>query len=417
MSKEDEEIVLDAESDELEGSNEIIIATAENKYSVEEARKGGLLPPIDEKVKDEIRIEARKYIKEISNMSPNSPEYEEKIKTVRTLAFGDTIRATNSNNRMLDRASSSVNGARKSGNEGSLQVSSALNELRTKIIELDPNGGQQGFRKFLSILPGGKKLVERAQYGDTAKQQLTAIIDSVDSARELLIQDNEDLNAAKREQWETVLQLDIALEKISAIDEELDIEIQERTANGQIELATAFKGDLQFAIRQRQQSIMSQMVVAGQSFMAMGLLQNTNIQYIDAIQDTKNITVPALEVAVVIASGLDAQDKAGDTIDLVNKTTESLMRSNSQRIGKNMERSFEKAASSGVSVEVLKESLERILSAGRSIDAVRARENDKMKVSVAKLREVFDEAKPYMERMNAIDNADGGDFKALGSAF
>ena len=103
----------------------------------------------------EINAQARAFITEVSAMSPFSPEYSSKIDGINRLGGQQLVASANTSSRLLERSSTSLAGAKKSGSSAQVQVASTLGELRSTVEDLTPNNADLGVgRKILGIIPG-----------------------------------------------------------------------------------------------------------------------------------------------------------------------------------------------------------------------------------------------------------------------
>ena len=70
---------------------------------------------------------------------------------------------------MLDRSSTSLASAKKSGNSAQMYVASTLGELRSTVEDLTPGQELSAGRKILGFVPGGNRLARYLQRYESAQ--------------------------------------------------------------------------------------------------------------------------------------------------------------------------------------------------------------------------------------------------------
>jgi uncharacterized protein YaaN involved in tellurite resistance len=172
---------------------------------VEEAP--GMVPvPVERQ--QEIARQARDFVADVAGLDPRTPEFTEKIEGISSLAGKEMVQSSGYSTRMLDRSSTSVAGAKRSGNSAQIAVASTLGELRSTVEDLTPNDADLGVgRKILGFIPGGNKLAKYFQKYESAQTQLDKIIKSLMAGQDELLKDNASLAGEKVQLWETMQSL------------------------------------------------------------------------------------------------------------------------------------------------------------------------------------------------------------------
>jgi uncharacterized protein YaaN involved in tellurite resistance len=166
------------------------------------------------------------------------------------------------------------------------------------------------------------------------------------------------------------------------------------------EAARAAESDLLFVVRQRRTDLLTQLAVAVQGYLAMGLIRKNNEELIKGVDRALTTTVSALRTAVVVAQALYNQKLVLNQINALNETTNRTIVATSEMLKEQTAMIQAQASTSGVSAET----------------TFRVQANDSMKVTIDNLGAQVEKARPYLERARAIDGADQSETqKALGA--
>ena len=164
--------------------------------------------PVPQERQLEIQRQAREFVAEIAAMDPRAPEFTTKVEGITKLAGTEMSQSGDYSARMLQRSSTSVAGAKRTGNSAQIAVATTLGDLRATVEDLTPNQADLGIgRKILGFIPGGNKLAKYFQKYESAQVQLDNIIKSLMSGQDELLKDNASLAGEKVQLWETMQQL------------------------------------------------------------------------------------------------------------------------------------------------------------------------------------------------------------------
>ena len=364
----------------------------------EEAAPG--MVPVPPERQTEINAQARAFIAEVAQMNPHSPEYTSKIDGINRLAGEQLVASSNTSSRLLERSSTSLAGAKKSGSNAQVQVASTLGELRSTVEDLTPNGADLSVgRKILGIIPGGNKLAKYFQKYESAQTQLDKIIKSLMSGQDELLKDNASLAQEKTNLWETMQGLSEYAVFAKALDAATAERISSMKLSGQIEEANKLDSDVLFPIRQRHQDILTQLAVSVQGYLAIDMIRKNNTELIKGVERARTTTISALRTAVIVAQALANQKMVLDQIDAINTTTNNMILKTSEMLKDQTGRIHQQAASSGVSVETLQKAFDNVFQTMDAIDTFRSQANKNMEGTVRALETGLERAKPYLERV------------------
>jgi uncharacterized protein YaaN involved in tellurite resistance len=377
----------------------LLLKAPEEPEIVGEDTAAAMIPVAPER-QAEINTQAKAFIAEVAALNPASPEYTSKIDGINRLAGQQLVASANTSNRLLERSSSSVAGAKKTGNSAQIYVATTLGELRTTVEELTPNRADLGLgRKILGVLPGGNKLVKYFQKYESSQQQINNITKALLAGQDELRKDNASLAQEKARLWETMQSLSEYAVFAKALDDATAAKLETMRNNGQIEDAAKLDSDVLFPIRQRHQDILTQLAVSVQGYLAIDMIRKNNTELIKGVERARTTTLSALRTAVIVAQALANQKLVLDQIDALNTTTNNMILKTSEMLKEQTSRIHQQAASSGVSVETLQRAFDNVFQTIDAIDTFRSEANKSMEGTVRALESGIERAKPYLERV------------------
>lgn len=384
---------------ETSASNPLVLNAPEAPGIVKEDDAPGMVPVPAER-QQEINAQARAFITEVSAMSPFSPEYSSKIDGINRLGGQQLVASANTSSRLLERSSTSLAGAKKSGSSAQVQVASTLGELRSTVEDLTPNNADLGVgRKILGIIPGGNKLAKYFQRYESAQTQLDKIIKSLMAGQDALLKDNASLAQEKTQLWDTMQGLSEYAVFAKALDTATANRIDEMKMQGQIEEAGKLDSDVLYPIRQRHQDILTQLAVSVQGYLAIDMIRKNNTELIKGVERARTTTISALRTAVIVAQALANQKMVLDQIDAINTTTNNMILKTSEMLKDQTARIHQQAATSGVSVETLQKAFDNVFQTMDAIDTFRSQANKSMEGTVHALENGLERARPYLDRV------------------
>ncbi|MDI3213676.1 toxic anion resistance protein [Arthrobacter sp. AL12] len=384
---------------EATASTPLVLNAPENVEIVKLDDAPGMVPVPAER-QQEINAQARAFITEVSAMSPFSPEYTSKIDGINRLGGQQLVASASTSSRLLERSSTSLAGAKKSGSNAQVQVASTLGELRSTVEDLTPSNADLSVgRKILGIIPGGNKLAKYFQKYESAQTQLDKIIKSLMAGQDALLKDNASLAQEKTQLWETMQGLSEYAVFAKALDNATATRIDEMKMQGQIEEAGKLDSDVLYPIRQRHQDILTQLAVSVQGYLAIDMIRKNNTELIKGVERARTTTISALRTAVIVAQALANQKMVLDQIDAINTTTNNMILKTSEMLKDQTTRIHQQAASSGVSVETLQKAFDNVFQTMDAIDTFRSQANKSMEGTVQALETGLERARPYLDRV------------------
>lgn len=355
--------------------------------------------PVPDERRAEINRQAREFVAGLAKLDARSPEFSSQVDGINKIGSAEITASSNSSSRLLERSSTSIAGARKSGNSAQVAVANTLGELRSTVEDLTPNAANMSVgKKILGFIPGGNKLAKYFQKYESAQTQLNQIIKSLMTGQDELLKDNASLANEKVQLWETMQALSEYAVFAKALDAACVEKIDSARAAGQVAEAQKLEADVLFPVRQRHQDILTQLAVSVQGYLAMDLIRKNNVELIKGVERARTTTISALRTAVIVAQALANQKMVLDQIDAVNTTTNNMILSTSEMLKDQTARIHQQASSSGVSVETLQKAFDNVFATMDAIDTFRSEAAKNMESTVGALEASVQKARPYLER-------------------
>lgn len=384
--------------DPTESENALVLQAPEPAPVIQEEQAPGMVPVPTER-QNEIASQAKAYVAEIASMDSRSPEFQQKVEGLNRFAGREMVASSDASSRMLDRSSTSLASAKKSGNSAQMYVASTLGELRTTVEDLTPNQELSAGRKILGFVPGGNKLARYFQRYESAQTQLDKIIKSLMAGQDALMKDNASLAQEKTNLWETMKQLSEYAVFAQELDKATVEKIDEVRRGGQAEHAQQLESDVLFPVRQRRQDILTQLAVSVQGYLAIDMIRKNNSELIKGVDRARTTTISALRTAVIVAQALANQKLVLDQIDAINTTTNNMILRTSEMLKDQTARIHQQASSSGVSVQTLEKAFANIYQTMDAIDTFRSQAAKSMESTVQALETGLEKSRPYIERV------------------
>lgn len=360
--------------------------------------------PVPAERQQEIHQQAAAFVADVAALDSRSPDFAQRVEGISTLGRDEMLESGTFSSRMLQRSSTSMAGARRSGNSAQAEVAGTLGQLRTTVEDLAPTNEHLSVgRKILGFIPGGNKLAKYFQRYESAQQQLDAIIKSLMAGQDALLKDNAALANEKVQLWDNMQKLSEYAVFAQAIDNACVAKIDECRGQGRIDDAQKLESDVLFPVRQRRQDILTQLAVSVQGYLAMDLIRKNNTELVKGVDRARTTTIAALRTAVIVAEALANQKMVLDQIDAINTTTNNMILKTSEMLKDQTARIHQQAASSGVSVETLQKAFDNVFQTMDAIDTFRSQAAKNMEGTVHALEAGLEKARPYLERVRQAE--------------
>lgn len=375
---------------------------------IEEASEAEkLAPQVPESRKSEIAARADQVVDEIFSKNQfGSPEFRSDVETFSKIGQENINTARTFGNAILEKKSSSLNGAKKSGDTNSENVSKALMDLRHLADDLSPSNQKSGPKWLPSIFKGNQ--VDRYfQKYQSSQSHINAIAQSLEGGREELLKDIATLRQETKRRYDNMGRLNENITTARALKQAVSGKALEARQNGNEEMARKIEDEVLYYLTQREMDLTTQMAVAVQGYMSHNLIIKNNQELVKGVERALNTTMEALEVAVTTSVALGEQKLVLDKIDAVNKATDSLIMENSRLLADNSVRIHRQASSSGVSMETLNAAFENIYKAIDEVSNYKQESIVAMDQSIESVRKVLDKAAKRTVGMSELESTEG----------
>ena len=369
-----------------------------------EPQQAAAMVPINEGAKQVAVTEAQKTLARFEEVDPNDPEFRARIKEIAAMGRDDSMRAAQVSNAILNRPSL----VGKDSNQ--VKVGNTLMELRQTVSDLDPHRADlKGAKRVLKWIPGGSKIDRYFMKYETNQQHLNAVIASLESGQDDLRKDNAAIQMEQSRLWDSLLRLREINEKITQLDAAIEQRVAELSARGETQKAEKMKSEVLFAVRQRRQDLATEIAVATQGYMSLGLVLQNNDQLVTAVDRAKSTTVAALHTAVIVSEALARQKLVLDQINALRSTTSNMIEATSQQLRQQGAEINAKSTEALVEVDKLERAFDNVFATMDAIDTYRAQATDSMASTIGALQTQIERAKPYLERARTqqVENSAG----------
>lgn len=304
-----------------------------------------------------------------------------------------------------------INALAKRGADGG-PVANALIDLKVNIEALDPakfDFSPGWGTRLLGYIPGvGTPLKRYFTKYESAQTVLDAIMFSLRDGRELLRRDNISMANDQAGMREMTLKLEKAVHLAQLIDQNLTAKLEAQVPSDDPKYRF-IQEELLFPLRQRIQDLQQQQVVNQQGVLALEIVIRNNKELVRGVDRCLNVTINALQVAVVVALALANQKIVLNKIQMVNETTDNLILSTSQMLREQGAAIHKQAASTMLSMQNLKESFAHIQAAYDDIATFRQQALPAMAQQILELNGLTAAQEKAIVKMEE-GNARAGDF-------
>lgn len=304
-----------------------------------------------------------------------------------------------------------INALAKRGADGG-PVANALIDLKVNIEALDPakfDFSPGWGTRLLGYIPGvGTPLKRYFTKYESAQTVLDAIMVSLRDGRELLRRDNISMANDQAGMREMTLKLEKAVHLAQLIDQNLTAKLEAQVPSDDPKYRF-IQEELLFPLRQRIQDLQQQQVVNQQGVLALEIVIRNNKELVRGVDRCLNVTINALQVAVVVALALANQKIVLNKIQMVNETTDNLILSTSQMLREQGAAIHKQAASTMLSMQNLKESFAHIQAAYDDIATFRQQALPAMAQQILELNGLTAAQEKAIVKMEE-GNARAGDF-------
>ncbi|MBN1905631.1 MAG: toxic anion resistance protein [Deltaproteobacteria bacterium] len=253
-------------------------------------------------------------------------------------------------------------------------VANALVDLNMKVEDLDPAGFnfEPGwFARTLGFIPGfGKPLKRYFIKFESSQTILDAIFRSLEQGAEMLQRDNLTLSEDQKNMRMLTLRLQQTIQLGMLLDKKLS-NLVEREVLGEDPRRKFVQDEILFPVRQRIMDLQQQLAVNQQGVLSIEIIIRNNKELIRGVNRAINVTINALNVAVIVALALANQKIVLDKINMINKTTDKLIGDTARKLKTQGAAIHKDAATSKLDINTLKQAFSDIKAAMDDISKFR----------------------------------------------
>jgi uncharacterized protein YaaN involved in tellurite resistance len=298
----------------------------------------------------------------------------------------------------------------KTGEDGG-PVANALVDLKMKVEELDPakfDFSPGWFSRALGFLPMVGTPIKRyfSQF-ESAQTVINAIISSLEKGREQLKRDNVTLGEDQRAMRELTIHLQQQIQFGEAVDSQLQV-LLEREITGDDPRHAFVEQELLFPLRQRIMDLQTQLSVNQQGILAIGVIIQNNKELIRGVNRALDVTIAALQVAVVVALALANQKIVLDKIAALSQTTTNLIAGTAERLRTQGVEIHKQASRATVDIEALKRAFIDISTAIDDIARYRREALPQMAQTIVEFDKLCGEAEQRIKKAEEGERAQLG---------
>ena len=290
-------------------------------------------------------------------------------------------------------------GAAEGGNKELRKEMVALLQLSN---ELDPSGvdfSVNGLLKALGwVLP--KRLTDPIaayflQY-EAAEVAIDQLLKNLDRGWERLRDNNATILAEEAE----IRKLTVRLLHVAALGMALCERVEAKIATlPEGETKSFLKQQVLFELNTRVKSILKQLTVNQQGYMAMELARQVNDQLARAVQDTRNVTVSALNIAIFLAFIIHDQKMTLDVIEALDAKANELMMSNARMLRQNMGDIMKRIVHGGLQFEAIQGAMTEVKGAIEDYERLREEALAPQKEQLAALFGLAEDAEKSIQKI------------------
>ncbi|MDR2350688.1 MAG: toxic anion resistance protein, partial [Deltaproteobacteria bacterium] len=344
---------------------------------------------------DPLKEQAKKNAEVILSLDPAENDQTKKVlEMMKQFADSSMDAVSAGSSKFLETSASELS---KAG-EGGGVVSKSLVDLDTEIRNLDPEKVNFSGKGFLGIFFNPV----RRYFGKYKKSEsvLSSILDSLDKGKATLISDNADLEKEQLRLRTNTKKLLEDFEMGQNMDTAIDQKISEAEAQGKDPDKIKFiKEEILFPLRQKLIDIQQLQTVSQQGIIAMEVIQRNNRELIRGVERAKNVTVNALRISITVAGALYNQKVTLEKIQALNATTENLIAQTSKMLKEQGTEIHKQAASSSISVDVLKQAFSDVLQSLDEINRYKVDSLPIMKQTIGQFRELATKGETEIQKL------------------
>ncbi|THF86519.1 toxic anion resistance protein [Deinococcus sp. KSM4-11] len=349
--------------------------------------------PLSDEDRARLDTMARAFAEDVLTAGTHTPEFKRKLDAVHDLGLPEQRAAAQSSNRMLDRPLRATRvGVLAEGSD----ILKGLTELRRTVEGLDPSRAPTP-RRFLGMLPGGKKVQNAMDKYQSAQSHLNGILEALYRGQDELRRDNATIETEKVHLWETMQKLRQYAHVGKAVDEALTgrLAVLQQTDPDKARMVSE---ELLFAVRQRVTDLLTQLAVSIQGYLALDLVRRNNLELIKGVDRATTTTVSALKTALMVSQALGTQQAVLGQVTALNDTTGKMIGSTAKLLREQSTEIQRQAGSATVDPQIIQNAFREVYGALDAISSYRQQALERFKDTMQVLDKEVGQAQTYLDR-------------------
>lgn len=331
-------------------------------------------------------------------MKINLDSLEERRNIANTIdSFGkDIVVKSSDKNKMLEKTLADLS---KTGNEGG-EVVDSLAKLNREMTELDPSGinfDNDGF--FGKMFNPVRNYFQRFEKAD---DQIEEILENLEAGKKALQNDNTTLEIEQASLRDLTVKLGKQVELGIQMDTAVSKALEDAQVNNEDpEKIKYIQDEVLFPLRQKVMDLQQMQAVNQQGYFAMEIVRRNNKELIRAVDRAQHVTVSALRTAVTVASALYNQKIVLEKVQMINDTTNNLIRSTSVMLKQQGASIQQQAMESNISIDTLKEAFQNTFEALDAVDSYKQKALPQLKMQLDAFKEMADKGERRIQNIEA----------------
>jgi uncharacterized protein YaaN involved in tellurite resistance len=353
------------------------------------------LVPLKADETTELDQKVAKFVEELAALDSNSPDFGKKVDQLTAMGRKEIAEAAGASNRFLDRPVKAI--------DADTGIGADLTELRRTVEDLDPreNGKTLTTRKFLGIIPFGRRINHYFDKYRSSQTHISAILGRLANGKDELLMDNAAIDTERAGLWKTMHRLEQMIHISKTLDGQLEDKANELDATEPAK-AKAIRETALFYTRQRTTDLLTQMAVTVQGYLALDLVKKNNVELVKGVDRASTTTVSALRTAVTVAQAMTNQKLVLEQVTALNTTTANMIDATGELLKTQTGAIHEQAASSTIPLETLQRAFQNIYDTMDQIDQFKLAALANMKQTVDTLGTEVEKSKGYIARAEGV---------------
>jgi len=353
------------------------------------------LVPLKTDETSELDNKVAKFVDELAALDSNSPDFGKKVDQLTAMGRKEIAEAAGASNRFLDRPVKAI--------DADTGIGADLTELRRTVEDLDPRENSKSLttRKFLGIIPFGKRINHYFDKYRSSQTHISAILSRLANGKDELLMDNAAIDTERAGLWKTMHRLEQMIHISKTLDKSLEDKANELDATEPAK-AKAIRETALFYTRQRTTDLLTQMAVTVQGYLALDLVKKNNVELVKGVDRASTTTVSALRTAVTVAQAMTNQKLVLEQVTALNTTTANMIDATGELLKTQTGAIHEQAASSTIPLETLQRAFQNIYDTMDQIDQFKLAALANMKQTVDTLGNEVQKSKGYIARAEGV---------------